>query len=72
MATMHAEGKIFFGMSVLFALVDHYGHLYRVKEAQSKNKRTLCSHPSCTMASICAERKIFFSLGLFVVTGGID
>jgi hypothetical protein len=49
------ERKIFFGTSVPFLLVDHYEHLYRVKKTQSRNKRTLCSHVSFTIAG-----KLFF------------
>ncbi len=63
--SIHAERKIFFGALLHFLLVGHYEHLYRVKEAQSRNRCILCNHASFNMASIPAERKIFFWPSVF-------
>ncbi len=55
-----AERKIFFWPSVFFLLVCHYEHLYLVKEAQSRNKRSLWSSASCTSSmDTCSEKNSF-------------
>jgi hypothetical protein len=61
--SMPAERKHFFRTSVFFLLESHYGHFYRVEEAQSRNKRSLCSHASCASCIDTCRKKNLFLIG---------